>query len=94
MIGLIFLLLDSFLCEASENEVKSRVKRAAENYRSGKVLRMDQHGWILVPQPLKPAPRRKREAFDNGTVSEEDGSRNKYKRLSHSVHIQSDIRYR
>ena len=70
---------------------KSRAKRATAKFHEdikavGETnLLLDDHGLILVPtteEEVKKRCKRSEERFS------------KYKRLSHSVHVQSDIRYR
>lgn len=80
---------------ANSASAKSRAKRAiAKFYQDDEQattqgLPLDDHGLVLVPaeEDLVKKPRRCKRSEDTDRVS-------KYKRLSHSVHVQSDIRYR
>ena len=75
----------------SSASAKSRAKRATAKFHqdggAGTHLPLlDDHGLVLVPAEEDVVRKRfKRSDGDRGS---------KYKRLSHSVHIQSDIRYR
>ena len=74
--------------EANLASAKSRAKRATAKFHQDNAdtnLLLDDHGLILVPateEEVKKRCKRSEERFS------------KYKRLSHSVHVQSDIRYR
>ena len=76
-----------------QNEAHVRAKRAAQAFSQKPWPSMDNHGLILVP--VRNKQRWKRALDDLEEVADEVSSNHtKYKRLSHSVHIQSDIRYR
>ena len=76
----------------AQNEINQRAKRAAEAYFD-KPEKLNQHGLVLVPAWDK--TRWKRTVLPEDHEGDEfNVTHPKYKRLSHSVHIQSDIRYR
>ena len=77
----------------AQKEINVRAKRAAEAYFD-KPHKLNQHGLVLVP--VRDRTRWKRTVLpeDPEGGDEFNVTHAKYKRLSHSVHIQSDIRYR
>ena len=76
------LLIVQCVVHLSEASVALRqeAKKAVGQHVDNALLGQDNHGLILVP-----ATRHKRSINEEVT---------KYKRLSHSVHVQTDIRYR
>ena len=76
--------------EANLASAKSRAKRATAKFHQDdpgtNLLQLDDHGLVLVPATEEEVKKRCKRS--------EEGRFSKYKRLSHSVHVQSDIRYR
>ena len=89
--------------EANLASVKNRAKRATAKFYQDEataattvaekthLLPLDNHGLVLLPAVLSDFEEKKNRS--RYKRSNEDRV-SKYKRLSHSVHVQSDIRYR
>ena len=86
----VFNLVLSFTKSADHHDVKQKLKwfQEVENGNldklkaTEKAILSQNYGWILVPVALD----RKKRSIDD--------KKSNLKRLSHSVHVQSDIRYR
>ena len=81
-----------------DSQLRADAKKAASRGLGG--LDEAKHGLVLVPVP-QARPKRSMSNQDENDFNQEDDdddddddTKPKYKRLSHSVHVQSDIRYR
>ncbi len=78
----------AFIVVANGESIQQKVGLQAEALR----LNRD-HSLILIPV-VKGHDVRRRSTNDVFDASESDKHQKKYQRLAHSVHVQSDIRYR
>ena len=96
IVQVILLVIVSSSCTeanlATQAKTAAAAAAASDNLQlaSGDVLFLqDHHGLVLVPEANS-----SRERFKRSVADDQSSQEVKYKRLSHSVHVQSDIRYR
>ena len=95
IVQVILLVIVSSSCTEANLATQAKTAAAAaasDNLQlaSGDVLFLqDHHGLVLVPEANS-----SRERFKRSVADDQFSQEVKYKRLSHSVHVQSDIRYR
>ena len=80
---LALLLITQTEANLAGSDAKIRAREALANFRE-ETLFQTNHGLVLVPVATEELKTRSKRSTEH----------KKYKRLSHSVHVQSDIRYR